>query len=218
MREQQRTLVSQLASARRDAAQTRAEVASLGSLANEVAALYNLGRDVALRRSTQAADEDPAAVYNAGVEDFEALESSALNGNFLAKLSAGLWRPELWPVAGRISSSFGERLDPFDGEGAFHTGIDIATPIGTPVHVTADGVVLYAGLLRGYGRAIVVSHGHHLRTLYAHLSAFSTTAGQRVDRGDVIGFVGDSGRSTGPHLHYEVRINGVPVNPYQYLH
>ncbi|HZT72344.1 MAG TPA: M23 family metallopeptidase [Terriglobales bacterium] len=218
LREQQRTLVSQLASARRDAAQTRAEVASLGSLANEVAALYNLGRDVALRRSTQAADEDPAAVYNAGVEDFEALESSALNGNFLAKLSAGLWRPELWPVAGRISSSFGERLDPFDGEGAFHTGIDIATPIGTPVHVTADGVVLYAGLLRGYGRAIVVSHGHHLRTLYAHLSAFSTTAGQRVDRGDVIGFVGDSGRSTGPHLHYEVRINGVPVNPYQYLH
>lgn len=218
LREQQRTLVSQLASARQDAAQTRAEVASLGSLANEVAALYNLGRDVALRRSTQAADEDPAAVYNAGVEDFEALESSALNGNFLAKLSAGLWRPELWPVAGRISSSFGERLDPFDGEGAFHTGIDIATPIGTPVHVTADGVVLYAGLLRGYGRAIVVSHGHHLRTLYAHLSAFSTTAGQRVDRGDVIGFVGDSGRSTGPHLHYEVRINGVPVNPYQYLH
>lgn len=218
LREQQQTLVKQLASARQETAQTRAEVASLGNLATEVSALYNLGRNVALRgRSSQVQDEDPAAVYSAGVEDFEALEASALNGNFLSKLSTGLWRPELWPVAGRISSSFGERLDPFDGEGAFHTGLDIATPMGTPVHVTAEGVVTYAGILRGYGRAVVVDHGHHLRTLYAHLSGFAAAVGQRVDRGDVIGFVGDSGRSTGPHLHYEVRINGVPVNPYKYL-
>lgn len=218
LREQQQTLVKQLANARQETAQTRAEVASLGNLATEVSALYNLGRNVALRgRSSQVQDEDPAAVYSAGVEDFEALEASALNGNFLSKLSTGLWRPELWPVAGRISSSFGERLDPFDGEGAFHTGLDIATPMGTPVHVTAEGVVTYAGILRGYGRAVVVDHGHHLRTLYAHLSGFAAAVGQRVDRGDVIGFVGDSGRSTGPHLHYEVRINGVPVNPYKYL-
>lgn len=218
LREQQQTLVKQLANARQETAQTRAEVASLGNLATEVSALYNLGRNVALRgRSSQVQDEDPAAVYSAGVEDFEALEASALSGNFLSKLSTGLWRPELWPVAGRISSSFGERLDPFDGEGAFHTGLDIATPMGTPVHVTAEGVVTYAGILRGYGRAVVVDHGHHLRTLYAHLSGFAAAVGQRVDRGDVIGFVGDSGRSTGPHLHYEVRINGVPVNPYKYL-
>lgn len=220
LRQQQQTLVRQLASARKDAEQTRAEVASLGSLASEVSALYNLGRDVALRGKLRTVSDnaDPADAYSAGVQDFQLLETSALSGNLLSRLSENLWRPQLWPVAGRISSSFGERMDPFDGEGAFHAGLDIATSYGNSVHVTADGVVIFAGFMRGYGRAIVVDHGHHLRTLYAHLSGFATAAGQRVDRGDVIGFVGDSGRSTGPHLHYEVRINGVPVNPYKYLH
>lgn len=219
LRRERQTLADQLATARRDNIQTRAEVASLGSLASEVTSLYHLGRDAALRgRLKQVDDEDPADAYSAGVQDFQILESTALGGNLIPRLNEDLWRPEIWPVQGRISSSFGERLDPFDGEGAFHTGIDIAAPLASPVRVTADGVVVFAGWMRGYGRVVIVSHGHGLRTLYAHLSGFSVAAGQRLERGDVLGYVGDSGRSTGPHLHYEVRINRVPVNPYKYLH
>jgi murein DD-endopeptidase MepM/ murein hydrolase activator NlpD len=121
-------------------------------------------------------------------------------------------------VRGRITSSFGERIDPFMGEGAFHDGIDIGVGYGTPVHVTADGLVVFAGIENGYGRTVIVDHGHGIRTLYAHMSSLAVTVGQRIDRGEVVGYVGDSGRSTGPHLHYEVRVNRSPVNPYRYLH
>ena len=126
--------------------------------------------------------------------------------------------PSLWPVVGRITSSFGERMDPFNGEGAFHAGIDISSSFGESVRATADGVVLTAGLASGYGREIVIDHGHGVQTLYGHLSGFAIGAGQEVKRGQVIGYVGTSGRSTGPHLHYEVRIRNTPVNPHKYLH
>jgi murein DD-endopeptidase MepM/ murein hydrolase activator NlpD len=89
--------------------------------------------------------------------------------------------------------------------------------VGSPVITPADGVVTFADFLGGYGRAIMVDHGHGIATRYGHLSSFGVTAGQYVHRGDTIGYVGLSGRSTGPHLHYEVRINDVPVNPYKYL-
>lgn len=125
--------------------------------------------------------------------------------------------PTLWPVQGRVTSSFGERQDPFNGEGAFHTGIDIATNLGDEVRATADGTVIKAQMGNGYGREVVIDHGYGIETVYAHLSGFAVTAGQDVHRGDVVGYVGSSGRSTGPHLHYEVRIHDIPVNPHKYL-
>jgi murein DD-endopeptidase MepM/ murein hydrolase activator NlpD len=127
--------------------------------------------------------------------------------------------PTLWPINGPISSSFGEREDPVlgTGEGEFHAGIDISGPLGAPIHATADGVVVSAGLENGYGRMVRIDHGHGLETCYGHMSGFAVTAGQAVSRGDVIGYVGHSGRTTGNHVHYEVRIHNTPVNPHKYL-
>ncbi len=127
--------------------------------------------------------------------------------------------PTLWPIDGEISSSFGEREDPIlgNGEGEFHPGIDIRGPLGTPIHATADGVVTNAGMVNGYGRMVAIDHGHGLSTGYGHMSGFAVTAGQSVTRGQVIGYVGHSGRTTGNHVHYEVRIHGTPVNPHKYL-
>jgi murein DD-endopeptidase MepM/ murein hydrolase activator NlpD len=123
----------------------------------------------------------------------------------------------LWPVQGRITASYGERIDPFSGEGAFHRGIDIASEIGTRIVAPADGVVKFSDLINGYGRAVIIDHGNGISTLYGHLSGFAVSAGQLIHRGDTLGYVGQSGRSTGPHLHYEVRVLNAPVNPYKYL-
>jgi murein DD-endopeptidase MepM/ murein hydrolase activator NlpD len=120
-------------------------------------------------------------------------------------------------VEGRVTGSFGERLDPFNGEGAFHSGVDISSSYGQAIVAPADGVVVFADFLGGYGKAIMIDHGHAISTRYGHLSGFAVTPGQEIHRGDTIGYVGMSGRSTGPHLHYEVRINDTPVNPYKYL-
>ena len=127
--------------------------------------------------------------------------------------------PSLWPVMGPITSGFGERVDPVlgTGEGEFHKGIDIAAPQGTPIHATADGVVLTAGLSNGYGREVVIDHGHGMKTLYGHMSGFNVFAGQTVFRGQIIGYVGHTGRTTGNHVHYEVKIHDLSVNPHKYL-
>ncbi len=128
--------------------------------------------------------------------------------------------PTLWPVTGPITSSFGERSNPFGGgsdEGEFHPGIDIAGPQGTPIHATADGVVLAATVINGYGREVSIDHGHGLMTLYGHMSGFAVTAGQAVTRGQIIGYIGHTGRTTGNHVHYEVRIRNIAVNPHRYL-
>ena len=114
-------------------------------------------------------------------------------------------------------SAFGERSDPFNGEGAFHRGVDISGNYGQAIVSPADGVVEFADFRSGYGRTIMIDHGHGISTLFGHMSGFAVAAGQHVSRGDVIGYVGTSGRSTGPHVHYEVRINETPVNPYKYL-
>jgi len=126
--------------------------------------------------------------------------------------------PNLWPVEGRIMSGFAERTDPFSGEGAFHKGVDITAPTGTIVRTTADGVVIQAEMVAGgYGRLVIVDHGNGVHTYYAHLSKISVHAGQEVRRGEPIGLVGSSGRTTAPHLHYEVRVGGSPMNPSRYL-
>ena len=125
--------------------------------------------------------------------------------------------PNLWPVEGMVTGSFGERIDPFNGEGAFHSGVDIGSSYGHAIIAPADGVVTLTETMGGYGKTIMIDHGNGISTRYGHLSGFAVTAGQHIQRGEVIGYVGESGRSTGPHLHYEVRINDTPVNPYKYL-
>jgi len=125
--------------------------------------------------------------------------------------------PSVWPTRGWVTSHFGNRTSPFSGILKFHEGLDIAAQTGTPVMAPADGVVIKAGFGTGYGNMVEISHGYGIKTIYGHNSRLNVKAGQRVRRGDVISYVGDSGSSTGPHLHYEVRLNGLPVNPVKYL-
>ena len=218
------------------------QVASLGALANEVTTLYGL-RQNRLAKSAPAAaaaaqptpaslaltDDPDQQQVKLSIDQFYALRSQAMSGRITRALESGLsptfagdWTeladaPSLWPVEGRVGSSFGERQDPINGEGAFHSGLDIDAPYGTPVRAAADGDVTGAIMGAGYGRQIVLSHGHDVVTLYGHLSAMAVVPGQHVIRGQVIGYVGQSGRATGPHLHYEVRVHNVPVNPHKYL-
>ncbi len=211
--------------------QKEVQVASLGSLASEVSALYGLRQN---RLARSAANVVPVPVdsdseftdseYTQSFDQLSTLRTSALSGQVTRTFEPGVsqWAmianaPSLWPVTGTITSSFGEREDPFNGEGAFHSGIDIATAYGDPVRATADGVILKAAFGNGYGREVLIDHGNGIQTLYGHLSGFAVTSGERVTRGQVIGYVGTSGRSTGPHLHYEVRIRNTPVNPHKYL-
>jgi murein DD-endopeptidase MepM/ murein hydrolase activator NlpD len=125
--------------------------------------------------------------------------------------------PSLAPVSGFFSDGFGWRRDPIDGSREFHKGVDIVAPTGTPVRASADGLVTAAGRMAGYGSMIHLVHGFGLGTRYGHLSRVMVSPGQRVKRGDIIGLVGSSGRSTGPHLHYEVFRTGVQVDPRKYL-
>lgn len=126
--------------------------------------------------------------------------------------------PQVVPAAARyISSGFGYRSDPFDGDAAFHAGLDFKAPLGAPVFAAAWGRVAFVGQRSGYGNVVEIDHGNGLLTRYAHLSAFRTRAGQPVRAGQVIAAVGSTGRSTGPHLHFEVRLNGQPVNPRPFL-
>jgi murein DD-endopeptidase MepM/ murein hydrolase activator NlpD len=125
--------------------------------------------------------------------------------------------PSIWPVKGFISSGFGARKDPIDGEPAIHEGIDISAPLGSPVMAPAEGLVIWTGWKQGYGNCIEISHGGGLVTRYGHLSKILVKTGQSVKRWQRIGLVGSSGRSTGAHLHYEVRRNDRPVNPKRFL-
>ena len=131
-----------------------------------------------------------------------------------------LWdqRPSLWPVRGRITSPFGRRVHPFTGVTTFHEGLDIANKAWTPVYAPADGVVSYVGYRPYYGNLAIIEHaGSGIETRYAHLMRAAVDEGQPVRRGEMIGYLGNTGRSTGPHLHYEVRKNNQPVNPMDYI-
>jgi murein DD-endopeptidase MepM/ murein hydrolase activator NlpD len=128
-------------------------------------------------------------------------------------------KPSIWPVVGRLLGGFGSRLDPFSGEGReFHKGVDIGGPIGAAVKATADGIVIQAeGTSGGYGRLVVIDHGGGFETWYAHLLRITVQVGQEVRRGETVGELGNSGRVTAPHLHYEVHVGGTPMNPYSYM-
>ena len=222
------------------------EVASLGALASEVSALYGLRQNriagsgsrreaataaVASTPSTLATQSDDInqQQIDNSFDQLSALRTIALSGRVSRALESGLdsaftgdWTeladaPSIWPVEGRVASGFGVREDPINGEGSFHTGVDIDAPYGTPVRAAADGEATGASMGAGYGRQVVLDHGHGVLTVYGHLSAVAVIAGQHVTRGEIIGYVGQSGRATGPHLHYEVRVGNVPVNPHKYL-
>ena len=109
------------------------------------------------------------------------------------------------------------RFDPILETNSMHTGVDFGAPMGTPIHAAADGTVVFAGPRGGYGNCTIIDHGNSLATLYGHQSVIGVTVGQKVTKGQVIGKVGSTGMSTGPHLHFEVRVNGTPVNPMTYL-
>lgn len=125
--------------------------------------------------------------------------------------------PSMWPTNGWISSRYGYRMSPFTGRRVFHEGLDVASRIGAPIRATAAGTVIFSGRKNGYGKVVIVNHGFGYMTKYAHNSNNLVRVGQKVLKGDRIAQVGNSGRSTGPHVHYEVLVNGVPVNPLKFI-
>jgi murein DD-endopeptidase MepM/ murein hydrolase activator NlpD len=125
--------------------------------------------------------------------------------------------PSIWPIAGWLSSGYGNRSDPFTGQPDFHAGLDISADKGTPVRATADGVVETAGYNGNYGNSILISHGFGIETRFGHLSGFAVGVNQKVKRGDIVGYVGSTGRATAPHLHYEILLNGQAINPLRIL-
>lgn len=221
LRTEKEALRSQYSQLEQIAQENQLQAQSLTSLAGEVSSLYGLKPDPAFQ------DDDPAS---ASLQQFYALRMTAMTGAASVGIGMGDMRdastkdwlrlaqaPTLWPVQGRVSGSFGERIDPFSGEGAFHRGVDIAADVGTRIIAPADGVVRFSEIVNGYGRTVLIDHGNGISTLYGHMSGYAVTPGELVHRGDTIGYVGQSGRSTGPHLHYEVRIFNTPVNPNKYL-
>jgi murein DD-endopeptidase MepM/ murein hydrolase activator NlpD len=225
LRRDQDALKQQYKALQTEVKDTNQRLDSLQSLASEVAMAYGIARF----RQTPFAfsdNEQSDANFQESVDEFSYLQRNASavamsNGGMrllpATQLSSLGVVPTLWPVVGEITGHFGERLDPFSGEGAFHAGMDIASHYGDEVRATADGVVTVVEQRAGYGRLVVIDHGFGVTTWYGHLSAFKTQSGTHVKRGDVIGNEGDSGRSTGAHVHYEVRIYNTPVNPWRYL-
>lgn len=202
----------------READEKKQQLATLQLFASEVSVAYGIKRKL----------EGPADVSGEGrllptmresLEEYSFLRSADLSKFYRStpRLRLAGSRPSLWPVEGLLLSRFGNRTDPFRGEGAFHTGVDISAPVGNLVRVAADGVVIHAAWSGAYGKLVVVDHGQGLETYYAHLSRFDVLPGQEIRRGETVGASGATGRVTSPHVHYEVRVHGTPVNPYQYL-
>ncbi len=211
---------------------TNAKLNSLESLAGEVALTYGFGGaqrprfpQAVLLLATQS-NSTLESSYNASLYAFNLMKTAALNppndpmthGLVSIPIYDRSTIPSIWPVRGQITGGFGQRMDPLSGEGAaFHPGVDISAPTGTEIEATADGIVLHAGREAGYGNEILLDHGYGFTTKYGHLSKIYVVVGQEVKRGQAIGAVGTTGRSTGPHLHYEVLVDENPVNPAKYL-
>jgi murein DD-endopeptidase MepM/ murein hydrolase activator NlpD len=159
------------------------------------------------RAEAEEIDSLQAASTALGARIRAAQANNGTPGTPTTPSSAGL----IWPVSGPITSPFGWRW------GRMHQGIDIGVPMGTPIHAAAAGTIIYCGWEEGYGNLVVIDHGGDLATAYGHQSAIAVTCGQYVDQGQVIGYVGCTGHCTGPHLHFEVRVNGNPVDPLGYL-
>ena len=196
--------------------QTNAQMASLQLFANEVSIAYGIKQKLE-GPSDIASEGRLLPTFSESVQEYNYLRSVAGFKRSYTRRFHQNAQPSIWPVNGVLLSSFGSRIDPFSGEGAIHTGVDIKSPAGTPVRATADGVVVLAERFGGYGRLVVIDHGKGMQTYYAHLSRIGVMVGQEIRRGEFLGNVGSSGRATAPHLHYEVRSGGAPMNPYHYL-
>jgi murein DD-endopeptidase MepM/ murein hydrolase activator NlpD len=211
-------LRSQYADLQRKVNQHQRQMASLETLATEVSVAYGINHPVDLQQG-EPLDADSVPNLRESIEQYAFLQSASFSQIY--HHYAYKWQvhnePSLWPVIGVVRSTFGGRSDPFSGEGAFHTGIDLQVPTGSAVHVTADGVVETVGWSGNYGKLVIVDHGNGLQTYYGHLSHFLVVPGQEVRRGEVIALSGSTGRATGPHVHYEVRLSGTPVNPYRFM-
>jgi murein DD-endopeptidase MepM/ murein hydrolase activator NlpD len=202
----------------------------LQKLENRVDAIEDASRRLSEMSGVSHEEEEGTSQHGAGgpalkldPASVEMLESRAARleeelGAYEAALHERERIPSIWPVEGESTDSFGLRGNPFGGGSSeFHPGQDIAAPRGTPVMAAAAGTVLQSGWQNGYGQTVVIDHGNGLTTRYGHLSKIEVAAGQELKRGDELGQVGSTGRSTGPHLHYEVRIDDVPVSPLHYL-
>ena len=212
------TLRNKYQALQRENDQKQEQLASLEIVASEISMSLGLKRQ--LEGADDIADDSPLVpTYKESIEQYNFLKSASYSR--LNHMYPRAWQknvvPSLWPVNGKLLSRFGERQDPFSGEGAFHTGVDIEAAMGTPVHAAADGVIYSAEYTSRYGKLVTIDHGNGMRTLYAHLSEFDVIPGQEIRRGEVIGRSGNTGRVTAPHLHFEVRLGGSPVNPYPYL-
>lgn len=198
--------------------QSNQQLASLQVLASEVSTAYGIRNQIA--GSPDLIGEAPLIpTMGETLKEYNYLQSTNFTrrGRTIFSRANPNVLPGIWPVTGRLMSGFGGRSDPFSGEGAHHSGLDIDAPIGTPVKVAADGVVMSAGWNGGYGRCVIVDHGNGYQTWYGHLSKIDVIEGQEIRQGEILGKVGMTGRATGPHLHYEVRIHSTPVNPYRFL-
>ena len=200
--------------------ETNVQMASLQLYAKEVSVAYGIKQklegpsDISSEGKMVPSFSESLQEYNYLV-NADKLAISNRRSRRIGRVSSS---PSLWPVEGKLADGFAHRTDPFSGEGAFHKGVDITAPTGTTVRTTADGIVVQAEMVAGgYGRLVIVDHGAGLQTYYAHLSKISVHAGQELHRGEIVGQVGSSGRTTAPHLHYEVHVGGTPVNPYRYL-
>lgn len=232
VRSEREALKTQYQTLETSATNANAKLISLESLASDVALTYGFGKrsrpqlSQALLTLATESNSTLEASYNASLYAFNLMKTAALSPTpdpVVQALipSVTLDRsviPNLWPVHGQITGGFGERMDPLSGEEAVHPGVDISAPKGTDVEASGDGVVVEAGRHEsGYGNEVIIDHGDGIRTKYAHLSEVYVVAGQEVKHGEVIGAVGMTGKSTGPHLHYEVLVNQTPVNPANFL-
>jgi murein DD-endopeptidase MepM/ murein hydrolase activator NlpD len=186
-----------------EAVRSRAMGGDTASNAAESAGTFgSLESSFGIMRDVLGAIEGRLNIVRTGVERRQALAAAT---------------PSIWPVTGWLSSAYGNRRDPFTGGKDFHPGLDISATYGQGIHAPADGVVSTAARSGNYGNLVVLDHGFGLTTRYGHLSRFGVIAGQKVRRGDIIGYVGSTGRSTSPHLHYEVLVNGRLTNPLKLL-
>lgn len=221
-----RNLISKTHQIERDAAALRVQMGQLSGMVNKLGVMAGVdappadpsvggtgGGSIADRSAPSAASfEEMSTRLNELTE-----KSRELTNVFDAQRSLLATTPSVWPVRGYLSAGFGNRNDPFTGLRDFHPGLDISAPLGTKILAPADGTVIFAGVKGGYGNAVTVDHGRGIVTHYGHLDAFNVRAGQAVRRGSVLGFVGSTGKSTAPHLHYEVWLNGSNQNPLLYI-
>ncbi|MEP5937801.1 MAG: M23 family metallopeptidase [Erythrobacter sp.] len=205
--------IASLAKAALIAAAGVTSIAASPALANSSAAAVDIAEPVRQAQSDTLTSGDTR--FRQLFASWEALDDG---GTDIVSVKPAISIPSQMPLQGaRLTSDYGMRTHPVLGKRRKHNGIDLAAPTGTPVYATADGIVGKAQWFSSYGLYIRVDHGADLETRYAHLSRLAVASGERVKKGDVIGYVGSTGRSTGPHLHYEVRIDGVPVNPIPYM-